>query len=754
MKYIFITLDAIKLLTTNRFFQSQEFPQTKRLLSFLKNPSEKWREGQLMACITKSGAIIISEHADKANGLLFDLTTFHAFSEENDTHILSIFTKVLRYAVKYFNNLPTSRNERELPSSNGRSTTLVYPYSFVASKNVPKILIDRNSNKQEKRGRNILTVFYFGNDGENKKAEFTSQNKLIDEIKDIKYSKEDVVKSDSPYYVSPVVDLCSIPLTIDSAIGLDNWNQYLTEPQKEFINRPITSAERLEGAAGTGKTLTLILRCIRLLKSAHEANNPLHLIFFTHSISTKDRIIDVFRKNWTSFDEFLELNDFKPDRSILVTTLQEWSMRHLGINSLNENEYLDKDAADSKFYQLMYIEQAFNKFHKKYFKMYENLISLDLKSFLLEDAMEYKLDILQREFSEIIKGQCGSNKDRYLKVTRPKYGLKLQNEEDKRYVYGIFNEYQNSLMDVGQYDSDDIVLTALGQVDSPIWNRRRIGEGYDACFIDETHLFNFNEICLFHHVNKPTAKNTLIFAIDRSQSIGESSRSDEIIKTENGEDPSIRKYKTIFRNTPEIASLAYEILSSGATLFINLENPLDNSSFTYVGEDEYKIRFPEYINVANDEQIFIKAFELVNGYCSETRSQRSSVLIVSTNEELLAGLKRYAMSLHKPIVTLRSRSDNSTLKEAKELNKFVLSGIDYVGGLEFDYVVVIGADAERMPPHSDSTASHVLKYAWYNRLYVAVTRAKYAISFIGVQSCGISELLKSAVGKDFLQAIE
>lgn len=77
-------------------------------------------------------------------------------------------------------------------------------------------------------------------------------------------------------------------------------------------------------------------------------------------------------------------------------------------------------------------------------------------------------------------------------------------------MFVIFNNYQHSLEMVGQYDSDDITLSALGQINTPIWSRRRSREGYDACFIDETHLFNINELSIFHYINKPEEQNNII----------------------------------------------------------------------------------------------------------------------------------------------------------------------------------------------------------------------------------------------------
>ena len=59
-------------------------------------------------------------------------------------------------------------------------------------------------------------------------------------------------------------------------------------------------------------------------------------------------------------------------------------------------------------------------------------------------------------------------------------------------------------------------------------------------------------------------------------------------------------------------------------------------------------------------------------------------LIIATTDILLKEMESYAKGCHKPFEVLQSRSDSKTIKQAIDGNKYILSGIDYVGGLEFD----------------------------------------------------------------------
>lgn len=243
-------------------------------------------------------------------------------------------------------------------------------------------------------------------------------------------------------------------------------------------------------------------------------------------------------------------------------------------------------------------------------------------------------------------------------------------------------------------------------------------------------------------------RNRIIYAIDRSQAIGSNNNPTREPFERDSSTSSVERYQTIFRSSPEIAMLAYDILSSGARLFTTLENPLNQSTFTFTSQDESKCRFPEYFEVGDEEQMFTDAMDWCETYVSETHCQRSSICVICPDMNILNGLKKYASRLNKPFLVLNSRADNSTLKKAKEWNKFVFSHIDYVGGLEFDAVVILGAENESIPPHNSDYAAHVVNYAWYNRLYVAVTRAKYAVCFFGLQSRGMSPLLSGALNNE------
>lgn len=757
MTYIFVTYEAVELFASDRFLQSSENEVSDALCMVLRLKSLNWAHNRIHLHKCEKGLVFFTPESSYTKGLVFDLTTFKGFGSEQDNRtIINIFQKTIKYAVRYFENLPLASCDRNL---HDKPIAIIYPNPFVAAVNVPKIVIDRNSSKLQKKNLDYLTVYEYTTESKNH-VTFTSLNKAYDEVRSLNFRElvKEEVKQESNIRGFQTTILDYQETNIDSSVGFDNWlNYYLTDTQKNFVCSNIDGPERLEGAAGTGKTLCLILRCIYLLKKYVDEEREFHVIFFTHSLSTKERIERVFRCNWELFDLCLEKrNETRQKQSIKITTLQEWSAEHLGTNSISDSEYLDKDAAESKIMQIMYIEQAYTSIKSDLWDgTFDIVCSEKFKNFINHTPIESILELLRQEIAVLIKGRASGDFDKYRDITRPKYSLSLINDADFRFVFMVYNKYQKSLEKVGQYDSDDITLTALGQVDTPIWNRRRIRDGYDACVIDETHLFNINELSVFHFVNKPSngdingARPKIIFAIDKSQSSGDWGIDDVSICSalKFGDNSENKQFNTVFRSSPDIVNLAYNILTSGATMFTNFDNPLSYSSFDFVKEEEMKAIPPQYSLVEDDDVAIVKGIEWAEHYCTERKTYKNQVLIIGTNDTLVRQIRKYLEEHNKPFVILQSRSDEQAMKKAQEGNKFVLSQIDYVGGLEFEAVVILGVDEGRVPPTktSQTEAYHVISYAWHSRMYVAVTRAKYAVKIFGDQSRGACPLLYSSI---------
>lgn len=324
--YIFITYDAVQEFAADRFYQSAEFEQSRKLCAILRGESEEWEYGRIFFKKEKKGDFFYTEQIDRKRGILFDLSTFKGFSEKSDTIIVNIFQKVMKYGIKYFNGLPLVSCERNISDS----LALVYPFPFVRQKDVDKVYIDKNTSSQNRANQNFLTVFHYGT-GESLAPSFTNLNKAVRDLKNGTFISATATLKESINSLNVTqLEGKNRVLTIDERVGLDTWMKYLTEKQLEFVKRDIVGAERLEGAAGTGKTISMVLRCIYLLTQSKSIPNEFHIIFITHSLASKERTIETFKANCSEAEKYLETDEGKPQKSILITTLQEWSGKNLG----------------------------------------------------------------------------------------------------------------------------------------------------------------------------------------------------------------------------------------------------------------------------------------------------------------------------------------------------------------------------------------------------------------------------------------
>ena len=743
-KFLSIDINAAKKIVQHRDFQSTEYDKGAALSLFLQDGTE-YKDNELHSEeLSSEGLLIRTKTFDKSKTLIFDLATFEGFRECNERDSLVLFQKLCRLAIKLWENLKLTSSENNIDSK----YVVLSPFSFKTG--YFKAAIDKrpDEKRQDRRGGNHFLVFKSGYDQfDLKSSTNTNLRKCLDTYTQVNTTVEPTVEEDSNGI--DILKLDKLKTEVSEFIGFDGIKGHLTSAQKKFIYSPSNGPARLEGAAGTGKTLTLILRCIQTLKIAKEKNENKKILFITHSTETKKNIESIFHAN--SGGEFFSTNSLEEKYHVKISTLQEWCIELLG-NKIAETEYLDKDARDSKETQLLYLYDIVEDFKKTDLESFSKMISPELASYLKAEESWTIAELLQTEISTYIKGRAGENLERYKKIERSKYVMPITTDEDYDCIYSLYNEYQSQLEAIGQFDSDDIVLTAIGELETPIWRRRRAIDGFESIFVDETHLFNINELCLFHFLTKPTCSTNMIFTIDRSQAIGDSTLSKydvrsalNILENEVIEDEDLN---TVFRSSPDILNFASHILSSGASLFTSFENPLLNAVGSFTMAEENKCIKPTIKKYLNDQQLIEQSFEEVVSISSQLNCTRSKVAIIPTTDSLCKKIEEYAESNNKAFEIIKHRGDTEKVKKAGKGGKFLISGIDYVGGLEFDAVVIVGADKGRVPPtNSDAKgeSKHYITYATYNRLYVAITRAKYAITVTYTGSRGLSEILHKAI---------
>lgn len=753
-KFLYVDFSAVDVCVNSRQLQTVEYDEGTNFSKKLRNFSELFY-GFSLNFVEENGGIYLLKNNEKTNrGIVFDFDTFNGFNYNSEQDSLTLFQKVIRFAIKYWGNMVFSSCEKNIQ---GTDIAVVFPFAF-ATHNIYKVFINKKPDKKrsEKRTGNYLLVFASDvGQVDISDTSVTNYRKAITGLIDLKLVSGGISHEvEKETRTLNVTSLDGCHGKISPYLGFENWKTYLTLTQKKFVSSLSLGPERLDGPAGTGKTLCLILRAINLLQDAHDSGKELHLLMITHSASTKNNMIEIFESN--SEKHFNHNNRFDSRISICITTLQEWCIEHLGHN-ISETEYLDKDAQDSKEMQLLYINEALDEIMDADFSSFKKFISPEMTLLFTDVDRGIICEMIQFEIGVQIKGRSQEDLKKYKEINRSKYGLPIVTENDYDFIFHIYRKYQEKLQKINQFDSDDIILSAMGPLNTPIWRRRKASEGYDSILVDETHLFNINELSILHHLNRKRSNN-IIFSIDRSQAVGDRGISNEDInesfETKNEEDQAIVNFKTVFRSSPDIVKLAFEVLTSGATLFTQFENPLDMIMTSFTAEDEAKCCFPVYKDIINDKEMADEAFRSAEDMAKKIGVPKSSILICACDEILTSELENYAMLNNKPAEILKRRGDISVVHKAYRSGRFVVGNIDFVGGLEFDGVVIVGGDKGRLPPVSLSGANegyHFLNYNAHNRLYVAITRARYCLEVLGVKAMGMSRLLESSARQNLIE---
>ncbi|WP_299809478.1 UvrD-helicase domain-containing protein [uncultured Roseibium sp.] len=758
MKYVCLDDDAVAELISGREYQSIDFEEGDKLIQALVGKVQFLAKlGKVILYQDQEGAFLTTKGNWKQKRyLVIDCEQSSLFTQLRSGETLTSFQKLLRFCSKYWSGATYNKSEKLI---SGTSKAVIFPLPY--TERAPfRIAIEREPLKQRLKKREMdgrfLLVYksgYEAADSATEQPEETVFRRVFERLpgvyKDVSEAAEEIASAENKGQMIST-ELATTPTTVLPAhMPLNDWLPLLTKQQRKFIFAEATTPHRLQGPAGTGKTLSLMLRAIRVLRQAESKNQDFRALIVTHSEATREAI----ESSLTVIDiEGYQYRDKKKSEvSLSVETLASLCAGFLS-QSISEAEFIDRDANDSKILQRLYIEQAIAEALDEDMPSFSPYLSEEFISQIKSFTSSELSVLFQHEISVLIKGRAGDSFDVYRKCPSIKYGLQVFNDADKGFVFSIFKRYQRQLETSSQFDTDDVVISAIGQLDTPIWRRRRSREGYDFIAVDETHLFNMNELHVFHHFTREVGKFPISFTVDQAQAVGDRGWDDisslsDLFGSEVDVSQELTSFTAVFRSSPRITDFSQAVLASGATLFTNFNNTLLGSHSIFTPEEERRSKPVKYIEFPDDAAMIAGALKRADELQSETKTNRSKVLITSHSEEIISEIYELAKSSNKPVTILERRGDFVRLKQAEQSGHLVLGHVDFVGGLEFDVVVIVGVDKGRVPSEGESETSNSRSFAAYsahNRLYVASSRARFALNLLGVKSRGPSDLLRGA----------
>jgi len=755
LEYVGISEEAAKQIVMTRELQSVDFANSKELINIVLGQLESVNEKVLGVKLlrVKNGCILTTsseKYSSEKNTLTIDLSTFD-LSKISEAMALTAVQKLLRFAIKYWNNLSLNNNEY-LPV--GSTKAIIFPFPITSGGSY-RITIDREpgARRMSRRygGKHLLAYKFGTSEGDGLREDYseTSFAKSVEYLFDRETYNHNANPSTSNRPTSFFqASLADSPIESFSVLGQADPLGQLSDRQLEFVQRDYSEPARIEGPAGSGKTICMVLKCLEGIRSAQANNKEVKFLFICPS--------QAMVQNVTYFVNVLSNSTViqDPNKPLEIKTLQDVCRSFLK-DDIHDSELLDADSSEAKNMQLLHLVTIIEE-SKKQLVGHREFLSDALFNVLNKDEPFHVAELVRHEISVVIKGRCDEEFEKYKLVKRPAYGLAIETENDRRFVFNIFKKYSAILDTLSQFDIDDVAISAISKLDSPIWRRRRAREGYDAIFIDEVHLFNMNELSLIHYLTKDSKQTPISYAIDLSQALGDIAWNDMEFHDSIGMDTSERRttLRAVFRCSPPITDLAFSITSHGANLFTNFDNPVSEASYVFnaITDDTT----PKYYLLANNVGILESAFKAAEKIKYLRGLKRHQIAIIFFDRNLLEDAIRYVGENNKPAATLVERGDIQAIKQAERSGCFVLGHADYVGGLEFEAVILIGVDDGRVPNSSSvtSTASRMFQnYIAHNRLYVAVTRARQCVWVLGEQIRGASPVLESAIQNKKIEVI-
>jgi hypothetical protein len=598
-------------------------------------------------------------------------------------------------------------------------------------------------------------IFVFSRTEEIKKFNQLNQNLSLYRFVREKYS-DAILSSGSPDESRAGIVLSQkLPQGFVQDATLDQWyDRKLTSEQRSFVDKKHDGPVRLRGAAGTGKTISLVIKFLRDAQLSEKAAEPKKFGFLTHS----DASVDLVTSICESLDQSGLIYGYGKHIKLEVRTLYELANKYLNF-SLDELVPLSLDGRMGRKLQAELIEGVLIEMaDSAILKMQFSSISEELK-LKWENTKNKKSRLLiaeiMNEFASVLDAEgirAGEEKgERYAKATvkRASWLMNLTTEMDRRFILELHRRYRKHLSEMDTLSIDQMIGDFNSFLDSNRWDIIRDREGYDALFVDELHLFTSIERQTLHKLMKRNYDEAgkpnrppIFMAYDLKQSprdtfaqYGEADPN--LFSASTGlQNSELVNLEKVFRYTPQIAEFLADIDASFPA--IDIPGEWD----AYVGNAALQDGLTPTLVTYRDEKslfraVFDKAVQVARGI--DGGGRRVAVLCV--NEELFdyyleTASGQYA-GKHIPIT---SREPSSDLRHAGK--RFVFSMPEYVAGLQFEVVFLIHVDSVELA----NDCGDGVRRRFISNIYLGASRAEKVLTICTCSSRGgYSDILRMAI---------
>ena len=502
-----------------------------------------------------------------------------------------------------------------------------------------------------------------------------------------------------------------------------------------ILKQPI----RIIGAAGTGKSLLMQLLAMRRLKSAQEKNESVNVLYLVHNSEMQNSV-------WNKFEilgaeKFLMSN---LQQKLVVKTLFEHCCEEL---ELEESTIIDKDAYQTKIFQRNIILDCIQEVFLEQKSLAEKS---DLLSKVSSNAelLEVFADLIGNEIGVGIKGRdLVSDKKKYIDSERPLTRLHgVLSKLEREFLFEIFEKYKEKISDaLGMLDADDVAITFLSHLRTPLWEMKRKKIGFDFIFVDETQLFNQNERQLFKFLHKRTNDYVpIVIALDEAQELrGTSSAGFGLLGIEDLKNETLPE---VHRCTPSILRLSFFIISRTTDLFGPDFPDFTKSTDTVISENHQLAKKPRIVIRSESPSI---SKTILREIRSLRRNNIRQIAVIIHAERYWNEIVDFLKKQDLPVVIGLKRGE--FIHPEKPI--VYISKPESIGGQEFGAVICVGLEHGVVPPIVNGHAglSETLEQQSLREMYLSFTRAKFQLVIINSKHSAPSKMIQLAIDNNLIE---
>jgi len=538
---------------------------------------------------------------------------------------------------------------------------------------------------------------------------------------------------------------------------LEQWyDSKLTAEQRTFVDKPHDGPVRLRGAAGTGKTLSLVVKFLRDGVLAEREGRPLKIGFLTHSYASVDLV--------TSIAESLDRSGLfhTPGDHVKLEVRTLYDLAHSNLNfELSQLQPLSLDGREGRRLQGELIEAALRE-------MAGSTISRAQYAELSPEIAEKWRGVaegqnlrlvaeIMNEFASVLDAEgvrIGEERgERYAKGSggaRPAWLMSLPEELDRRFILEVHRRYRKTLGEMDALSVDQMIGDFNAFLDSNRWDRIRSRDGYDVLFVDELHLFTSIERQTLHKLIRHSTdelglhrRPPIFMAYDLKQSPQDTFASyldgdQNLFSVSTGlQGAELVKLDRVFRYTPQIAEFLADLDATFPA--INIPDEWE----AYVGQAAGDGATPELTVFPDELTLFRTVFAEAHAVARTIEGGGRRVAVLCASEEQFDRyLPAVAGQFEGKHISITSREPSSQLRHAGK--RFIFSMPEYVAGLQFDTVFLIHVDATEAPIGS----SDGIRRRFISSIYLGSSRAENTLR---ISAClnrgGKSDILDMAIAR-------